>query len=190
MDALGIVYLQYWVLGTTDDTFHNTWRSLKHSMGMPRNPTKGTMYMHSVMFVFFLQDELEVQLHVSKDKLGNLNPVTVIWHKLSTNVLLASKMLAEMALVKFMGSGEDEKVFSAWSFMRTKLMRNKLTDLFDLKVCMFCQTIGSLTIYLLTTPFVAWKQCEGQVRHACMRQFPRPTCYDWVCQLFDRLEFL
>ena len=95
---------------------------------------------------------------------GDLNPITMIWQKLSINSMLASKLskfqtLTKIVIMQIMGSVEDERVFSTLSFTKMK-MRNKLTDHLDLTVCMFCQKHWRLDNFPFDDAFVAWKQVK------------------------------
>ncbi len=71
----------------------------------------------------------------------NLNPLFQLWKKLSSNALLCAHLsefmkVVELAMVRIMGSMEDEKTFFTLTFMKTKL-QNRLCEHLDLVVlCM------------------------------------------------------
>ena len=59
----------------------------------------------------------------------DMNPVTKLWTKLGSNVLLLSRLseymkVANIAMTVVLGSVEDERTFSTLKFMKSKF-RNK-----------------------------------------------------------------
>lgn len=132
------------VLATTVDTYP------QQSTGLPRNLTKGMLFVVTLINYHlidkpssFFKMRMKPNCMWAMEVFGDLSPMTMTWHKLLMNALLALKLskfnkLTKMTVVQIMGSVEDERVLSTLSFIRTKL-RLKLTNYLDLTMCMVCQ---------------------------------------------------
>ncbi len=78
----------------------------------------------------------------------NVNPLTHLWHTLSTSKLFAYSFLeyfklVEIAMVQVIGSVEDERCFISLAFGKSKLC-NRLTTNLGLVVKMFSQKFYTL----------------------------------------------
>jgi hypothetical protein len=83
----------------------------------------------------------------------DLNLVSRLWKKLTSNVLLCAHLskflkVVELVVVQIMGSVEDEKTFSTLTFMKTRL-QNKFCEHLDLVVHSL-HNPSSLLILVLT----------------------------------------
>lgn len=73
------------------------------------------------------------------------NPLTKLWQKVSQNILMAQRLsefikVVEIAITTVLGNTEEERTFSALSFMKSKL----------------CNCLGShldTTVKMLSQPF-------------------------------------
>jgi hypothetical protein len=93
-----------------------------------------------------------------------VNPLTCLWLKLSSNALLASKLLewikvAEIAAVTILGSVEDERTFSTLNYMKSKV-RNNLQEHLDLVVRMYGQNFYDLKSYPIHDAIRKWKEVK------------------------------
>ncbi len=79
------------------------------------------------------------------------NPITKLWFNLSSNVVLKHPLfepfkLVEIFIIMVLNNMEDEWCFSIVSFM-TFMLKNKLTNHFDLVVKMFAQDQYSIDAF-------------------------------------------
>jgi hypothetical protein len=77
----------------------------------------------------------------------DLNPLSKLWNKLSSNALLCVHLsefmkVAKSVAIQIMGSMEDEKTFSTLTFMNTRLW-NHLYEHLDLVFCIYIVDIFS-----------------------------------------------
>jgi hypothetical protein len=73
----------------------------------------------------------------------DLNPLSRLWKKLFSNPLLSAcfsefMVVVELTVVQIMGFVEDEKTFSTFTFMKTRLW-NRLCEHLGLVVHMYAQ---------------------------------------------------
>jgi hypothetical protein len=176
MDALGVVYPQYWVSPTAPQTFPQHLEVLKRSFGHPKRVNDNSL----VPALLDAQRLAEQSSFFKLSMLNNsqwavdhnfgVNPLTRLWQKLSSNALLASKLsefvkLAEIAAVTVMGSVEDERTFSTLNYMKSKV-RNNLQEHLDLVVRMFGQDFFELKSFPMQDAISRWK--DVKVRYATL----------------------
>jgi hypothetical protein len=153
MDALGVVYPQYWVSPTATETFPQHLEVLKRSFGHPKRvqdmtaPALLDAQRLADQSSFFKLSMLNNSQWAIDNNFG-VNPLSRLWQKLSSNALLASKLsefvkLAEIAAVTVLGSVEDERTFSTLNYVKSKV-RNNLQEHLDLVVRMFGQDFFEL----------------------------------------------
>jgi len=75
----------------------------------------------------------------------NLNPITKFWQNLTSSQCFVMKIfeyfkVVDIAIVQMIGLVEDERCFSTFAFMKSKL-RNRFNDHLDLVVCMFTRKL-------------------------------------------------
>jgi hypothetical protein len=73
---------------------------------------------------------------VMRDQENSLNPITRLWHKLTTSPILNHKLskymkLTKIAIVQVLGFVENENMFNTFNFMKNQL-RNQLSVHLDL----------------------------------------------------------
>jgi hypothetical protein len=88
------------------------------------------------------------------------NPIIKLWLDLSSNVVLKHPLfepfkLVEISIVMVLNNMEDEQCFSIVSFM-TFMLRNKLTNNFELVVKMFAQDQYSINTFPFGDAIKAW----------------------------------
>jgi hypothetical protein len=161
MEALGIVFPQYWLQDKCDELFPVHLQVIKGWFCRMRTMAVGSGEERQVKQVAAPLDkhQLDLQLclfkltmksHAAKamEQPHTLNPVTKLWQKLGCNALLLSKLseymkLAHIAVTAMLGSCEDERTFSTLSFVKSKV-RNRLQGNLDTSIWMFSQGWYSL----------------------------------------------
>ena len=139
MEALSVVFLQYWLQIKCDEFFpvhlliiKDWFSNLKVSMfefGDEKEPKQvGALLDSSTLDVQAVLFKLTMKSHIAKAMenldLGNL--VTRMWQRLGCNILVLSKLseymkLTKIAMTVVLGSCEDKRMFSTLSFMKSKL---------------------------------------------------------------------
>lgn len=95
----------------------------------------------------------------------NLNPLSRLWNKLSSNALLCVHLsefmkVAKSIAIQIMGSMEDERIFSTLTFMNTRLW-NRLYEHLDLVFCMFVQPFYIVDTFSCDDAIMSW--IEGKI---------------------------
>ncbi len=85
------------------------------------------------------------------DQPMDLNPISRLWKKLTSNALLCacfSKFMkvAKLVMVQIMGFVENTRTFLTLTFMKTRLWK-RLYEHLDLVVCMFAQMIYNVNSF-------------------------------------------
>ncbi len=89
------------------------------------------------------------------------NPLTKMWHLVTTSWILVSNFLeyvklVKLAMVQVVGNVEDESCFSTLAFKKSKL-RNRLTTHLPLVVRMFAQHFYTINNFLYEKCIEQWK---------------------------------
>lgn len=173
LNALGVVYPQYWANGGGLDTFNKHLEILKGFYCEPKWIDDGTEGSKGRKLVSRLLDswKLESQQGMFKTAMQSnwqlaleppftCNPLTKLWRILDGNSLtqhLFSEYLklAEISLVHVIGSVEDERTFSTLSFLKNKL-RNALNEHLPLVVGMYSQKLYTLDSFPYQAAFEKW----------------------------------
>jgi hypothetical protein len=141
MDALGVIYPQYWLEDNCEANFEKHLQIIKEYYGQVRPFSIATYPQGSIDPILSLA-KLDIQTtlfkqcmqenaHKMMKKPITLNPVarlgialalTITWSMPSASISL----WPEFATVMVLGNVQDERTFSTVSFMKSKL-RNKLT---------------------------------------------------------------
>jgi hypothetical protein len=142
MDALGVVYPQYWLQGDAEVSFRKHLTMLQDFYCEPKYVGKDS----AMQLVPPILDrfKLEVEQPLFKVAMLNnakaamelpplgsppspmVNPLTKIWRLFDANSTLSKCFLeyfklAEIAVVHVLGSVEDERTFSSLSFLKDKI---------------------------------------------------------------------
>lgn len=156
MEALGVVFPQYWLQEGCDELFASHLQVIKewfcemkcvkgngkdgHAQQIKAPLDWHLLSMQQCLF------KLTMKSHASKamERPGDVNPVTTLWQKLGCNALLLNKLseymkLAQIAVTAILGFVEDERTFSTLSFLKNKV-RNRLQGNLDTCIKMFSQT--------------------------------------------------
>jgi len=158
MDALGVMYPQYWLQDEAEETFTKHLAVLMEYYCEPKL-VEVDKVKHLIPPVLD-RHSLETQQGLFKLAMVNnakkymeppfdLNPLTRIWRFLDSCTVLRVKAfpeyfrLAEIAIVQVLGSVEDERCFSSLAFLKNKL-RNSLDTHLELVVGMYSQKLFSL----------------------------------------------
>jgi hypothetical protein len=97
----------------------------------------------------------------------SINPVTKVWQKLGCKALLLSKLseymkLAEVAGTVVLGSCEDERMFSTFSFMKDKV-RNRLHGNLNTCIRLFSQGCYILESFHYHQAFDNWREARNRL---------------------------
>jgi hypothetical protein len=170
MDAMGVLYPQYWTSPTAMSTFPQHLEVLKRVYGQPKRlkderivPALIDAHRLSKQSSFFKISMLNNAQWAVDNNFG-VNPLTHLWLKLSSNALLASKLsewikVVEIATVTTLGSVEDERTFSTLNYMKSKV-RNNLQEHLDLVVQMYGQNFYDLKSYPIYDAISKWKEVK------------------------------
>lgn len=176
MDALGMVYPQYWKNGDPQALFRKHLDVIKAHFGESRSIGTGD----DKILVPALLDarKLESEQHLFRVSMVHnsayacelppmgsstnmVNPLTKLWRCLDSNSALAGNFqeyikLAQIAMVQVLGSVEDERTFSSLSFLKDKL-RNRLDNShLALVVGMHAQDVYTLEDFPYDACFKQW----------------------------------
>jgi len=96
------------------------------------------------------------------DQPTDLNLVSRLWKKLSSNVLLCAQLfeftkVAKLAMVQIMGFVEDERTFSTLTFVKTRLW-NRLCEHFESSDSDVCITFLYIDIFPSNDAIIAWTE--------------------------------
>lgn len=176
IDALGVVYLQYWMSSIAVETFLQHLEVLKCIYGQPKQvreeliiPALVDVHWLSKQF-FFLKISMLNNAQRAMDNNFGMNPLTCLWMKLSNNALLVSKLLeflklAKIAVVTILGFVEDERTFSTLNYMKFKV-RNNLQDYLDLVICVYGQKFYEFKSFPMHDAISKWK--DEKIRYGTL----------------------
>jgi hypothetical protein len=171
MDALGIIYPQYWLEEGCDSKFEKHLRFVKAEYGhsvpfstaiLPNgsldpilSPAKLDLQM-----TLFMQCMKENAARMMK-KPFKINPVTWLWRSIDANSFLKHQLskyitVAEIAIVMVLGSVQDVRMFSTVSFLKTKL-RNWLTKNLAMTVAFKQQQFFTIEDFPYDSAYDSWK---------------------------------
>jgi hypothetical protein len=161
MEALGIVFPQYWLQEKCDELFPLHLQVIK------------AWFCNFKVANFRVGGERELrQVAAPLDSKAmecpdSVNPVTKVWQKLGCNALLLSKLseymkLAEVAVTVVLGSCEDERTFSTLSFMKSKV-RNRLHGNLDTCIRLFSQGWYTLESFPYHQAFDNWREARDRL---------------------------
>jgi hypothetical protein len=172
MDALGIIYPQYWLDPNCDTNFERHIRILKEQYGTSKpfstaafpegsvNPilSPANLDMQTSMFKNCMKEHAARMLNKPPDQ----NPVTRLWRSLDANSYLRHSLsefiiLAQLAIVMVLGLVQDEPTFSTVSFMKSKL-RNRLSEHLELVVDFKSQKFFTLETFPYTAAYESWRE--------------------------------
>ena len=144
MDALGLVYPQYWLNEDSQALFQGHLDLVKKHYGEPKWVRKGTFEELCIqptldavkveeqqhLFCVTMVHNAEFACNMLPGQLEN--PLTKLWSSVACNRALVSNFpkfakLVEIAIVQVLGSVEDERTFSSLSFLKDKT-RNRLDN--------------------------------------------------------------
>lgn len=170
MDAMGIIYPQYWLQKDCEESFPKHLQVLENFYCEPKYAVVEKV-KHLVPPVL---DRYNLETQQSLFKLAmlsncrkcmeppfDLNPLTRMWRELDACTVLRVKAfpeyfrLAEVALVHVLGSVEDERCFSSLAFLKNKL-RNCLNEHLQLVVGMYSQKIFTMENFPYEESFDEW----------------------------------
>jgi hypothetical protein len=171
MDAMGVVFPQYWMQENPERTFSTHLCILKdafcHSKCVVELDGEGD-WVKPLLSAKALDEQscMFKMSMLSQSKLVmmppyRVNPATKLWQIMGANSLLRHAFpeyfrLATMALTLVLGSVEDERAFSTVGFVKGKL-RNKLVEHLPLCVKMFTQKFYTLRSFPYQEAVDIWK---------------------------------
>ena len=184
MNALGLVYLQYWLNGDPQALFRGHLDLVKKHYGEPKWVRKGTskeLCIQPILDVVKLEEQQHLffvtMVHNAEFSCNMLpgqleNPLTKLCFSIACNTALVSNFLefaklAEIAIVQVLGSLEDERTFSSLSFLKDKT-RNRLDNAhLSLVVGMHAQEVYTLKTFPYDACFQQWSVACKTMRYAC-----------------------
>jgi hypothetical protein len=177
MEALGVVFPQYWLQEGCDDLFPSHLAVIREwfcDMKSVTGPDGQPLQIRALLDGHLLSMQqclfkLTMKSHAMKamEKPDDINPVTKMWQKLGCNALLLNKLseyfkLADIAVTAILGSVEDERTFSTLTFLKNKV-RNRLQGNLDTCIKVFSQTWYSLESFPYTEAFDHWREARERV---------------------------
>jgi hypothetical protein len=166
LDALGIIYPQYWLQPDVEITFSKhmkNWYCNARVLGSGVDKE----VIHGILDRWSLDSQqgyfkipMKSNTHVAMEPPYDINLVTRIWRSIFASRVLSHGFpeylkLAKIAMVHVIGSVEDERVFSSVSFLKTKL-RNSLDPHLGVVVGMYSQNIYTLQNFPYDAVFDSW----------------------------------
>jgi hypothetical protein len=152
MNALGIVFPQYWLQHNCDEFFPLHMKTLRQHFCETRSVSKGdvakqiqapldarTLGFQTSLFKLTMKSHAKAVMEEPRDK----NPVTKLWEKIGSNALMLNRLseffkVAEIVMTVVLRSVEDERTFLMLGFMKSKLW-NQLGRHLDNCVKLFSQ---------------------------------------------------
>ena len=181
MDAFGFVYPQYWLTSKANDNFEKHLSIIKeyyrHTKEFDNQSKRikeariNATKTKEVAPILDIQKLDEQALMFKITMKGNyhfamigdlpLNPLTRLWRRVEASGLLWRKLseflkVVELAVVAVLGSVEDERTFSTFSFMKNKL-RNRLSAYLPV-VGMHGQQFYTIEDFLYDAAYDQWQQ--------------------------------
>jgi len=176
MDALGVVYPQYWLQSEAEECFPKHLAALMEYYCEPKliEVEKMKTLVPPILDRYKLQTEqglfkLAMSTNSKKhmEPPFDLNPLTRLWRYLDSCTVLRVKAfpefykLAEIAIVQVLGSVEDERCFSSLAFLKNKL-RNSLDTHLECVVGMYSQKIFTLENFPYEDAYNEWAAAVDQ----------------------------
>lgn len=175
MNALGVVFPQYWLQANCEDLFPMHIKTLRAHFAVVRHVNFGTVsepdnqqvdplidgkLLHLQMSLFKLTMTSHSQAAMQEPR--DQNPLTKLWVRLGQNALMVNRLseffkLAEIAITAVLGSVADERTFSTLNFMKSKV-RNRLEGHVDTCVKMFSQNFFTLQTFPITKAVTSWRE--------------------------------
>ena len=169
MQAMGILYPQYWLQGDCEESFSKHIRVLMDHYGRGRILGKDD---ETILVPALIDRELLLSqqglfkltmlsnARAAMEPPFDCNPLTRLWKGLDAATCLTHHFseymkLAEMAIVHVLGSVEDERVFSSVAFLKSKV-RNSLETHLQCVVGMYSQKIYTLETFPYDAAFQKW----------------------------------
>jgi hypothetical protein len=171
MDALGVIYPQYWRDSeTAEPSFHKHLDVIKEFYGQPKwigeDDKKRLIPPLLDCFQLELQQLLFKLAMISNcyamlEPPFDTNPLARLWRMLDANTALASQFseyikLAQIAMVHVLGSVEDERCFLSLKFVKDRLRNRLSTDHLGLVIGMHAQRVFTLESFPYDTCFQTW----------------------------------
>lgn len=186
LDALGVVYPQYWLQGDCASSFRKHLDIIKNFYEEPKWIGEGESrrLVPAVLDTFLLEAQqplFKIAMIANAHAAMELpplnapihqivNPLTKLWRTLDANSALGKNFseylkLAKIAMVHVLGSVEDERTFSALNFLKDKL-RNRLDQHLGVVVGMHCQSVYTLKNFPYDDCFKQWVLATERQRYA------------------------
>ncbi len=154
MDALGLVYPQYCLKPSFEQTFflQRFLQLAQEAWIIPNLDPSYQLYVNIWdLQSYFFKITMMSNVQRAMDQPMDVNLVSRLWKKHFPNALLCAQLskfmkVAKLVVVQVMGSVEDERTFSTLTFMKTRL-RNRLCEHLDLVVCMFVQPFYTIDTF-------------------------------------------
>jgi hypothetical protein len=171
MDALGIVYPQYWLNEHYNSNFDKYIKVLKEQYGHSKHFNTAA-FLEGTLPLILSPLNLDLQANLFKNymkentskmlrKPVTINPLTRLWQYLDANSHLRHSLseyiiIAEIAIVMVMGSVQGERTFNMVSFMKSKL-RNRLSKYLSMAVGFKSQKFSTLEDFLYNAAYDSWR---------------------------------
>jgi hypothetical protein len=171
MDALGVVYPQYWRDShAAEKSFRKHLDVIKAHYGQPRwiGSDEKKKLIPPVLDCYNLELQQPLfKLSMASNAMAvleapfDINPMSRLWRMLDANIALTSQFseyvkLAQIALVHVLGSVEDEQCFSSLIFLKDKLRNRLLSDHLSVVMGMYGQQVYTLENFPYDDCFQTW----------------------------------
>jgi len=175
MNALGVVFPQYWMQANCEDLFALHVKTLKAHFGIVRQVNFGSpkeldyqqvdplldgklLALQMSLFKLTMKSHAEGAMQEPRDQ----NPLTKLWLRIGQNALMLNRLseffkVAEIAITAVLGSVANERTFSTLSFMKSKL-RNRLVGHVDTCVKLFSQDFFTLQTFPINKAVISWRE--------------------------------
>jgi hypothetical protein len=180
MDALGVVYPQYWKDSEqADKSFRKHLDIIKDHYCQPKWVGEEDKKRLVAPILDSFQLELQQPLFKLSMRSNSMaaceppylfNPLTKLWRMLDANSALAAQFpeyikLAQIAMVHVLGSVEDERCFSSLTFLKDKLRNRLSADHLGIVVGMHGQNVFSLENFPYDDCFQTWVHSAERYRY-------------------------
>jgi hypothetical protein len=167
MDALGVVYPQYWLQPQAEELFEGHFSVLKNHYCFERHHSE--VHSPALLDLSALNHQcsqfkgaMRANSAAALEKPITVNPLTKLWRILSMSIVLKKHFpewfkVAELAAVQVLGSVEDERTFSTVTFSKSKL-RNRLSEHLAACVGIYSQKFFTLETFPFDKVYSEWHE--------------------------------
>lgn len=178
MNALGLVFPQYWLKPGCDEDVQLHISVLKSHFGVTRTILREsetvaqqvleplnsvTLSQQATLFKQTMKKHADAAISEPFDE----NPLTKVWSRLAASPTLRERLsewfkVAEIAMVTVLGSVEDERTFSTMNWVKSKV-RNRRGEHLDASVRLFAQPFWTSETFPYQDAITEWFNAKDRV---------------------------